>query len=303
MRILGLWLDNYISGTATERFKKPIESMGHFLDVLDLNSPNLDSELLKRVNDYNLLIHLPYRSFIRPEIIRHISKNTDLITLLWNGDDEWQSISKYENSIELSNNYNYTVTTWRQGFENGIYKVSNSKVIPAQWGYSSQDWKPNKRKKDIDIYFCGSRTANRDFYLRHLKDEGFNVVIEGPGYSDKIPLKKMIGNYQRAKIALSFIKDVKRGFEYSQIKARTFEIPATGTFHLSEYCPELKRYFKIGKEIETFNNPDELISKCRKYLKDSTGREKIAHEGFLANKKNSYSNIFKQIFKEIDFEV
>jgi spore maturation protein CgeB len=78
-----------------------------------------------------------------------------------------------------------------------------------------------------------------------------------------------------ARIALCFFSTLNRD-SYTR---RTFEIPAVGTFMLSEYSDDVARLFLEGKEAEYFRNTDEMLSKIRRYLADTRLRAAVAAAG------------------------
>jgi spore maturation protein CgeB len=71
--------------------------------------------------------------------------------------------------------------------------------------------------------------------------------------------------------------------------ARTFEIPASGSFLLAERTPEHEQYFEEGREAEFFSTEAELVEKLRKYLSDSAARARIAAAGRLRCTRSGYS--------------
>ncbi len=60
---------------------------------------------------------------------------------------------------------------------------------------------------------------------------------------------------------------------------RIFEVTGSGIFLLTEYHENLKQYFDIGREIETFKDENELIDKILYYLAHPEEREEIARKG------------------------
>lgn len=289
MRVLALWVVNYYSGSTSERFIKPLEELGAKVDVIPLESGNIESKLITAVNSghYDFLLHVPYPGTVRLEVI----KNLPIMTIAWNGDDEWYWDKHKEFSENIEKSHEYCITTYAPALANYRHGLLGS------WGHS-EDWTKKKVKKDIDIYFCGSSTPIRDNYLRALIDKGFKVLADGPGYAGKVPLETMIDRYRRAKIGLSFVTENKDSLIYQQVKARTFEIPACGTFQLSEYCREIP--FRDNKDIGYFYDDSSLVRQCKYYLKNENEREAIAKSGHLKSKDYSYKNIFKRIFKQIE---
>lgn len=68
-------------------------------------------------------------------------------------------------------------------------------------------------------------------------------------------------------ICLGLLSEVRQGASSGDlITARTFQIPACGTFMLHERTPEVLQYFEEGKEIACFNSAEELVSQVRHYL-------------------------------------
>ena len=302
MKIIGLWLSDYYSGSTDERFVNPLKSLGHYVDVVNLSSPSCTSDLMKKVekNNYDFLINVPYRDFMSTEIIRHISFKTKTKTILWNGDDDWEINQNPQLHERNAISHNYIVTTFERAMPYYDRIGMKGRVYLESWGFSKSDLFKKRTKKDTDIYFCGARTPERDYYLRALREADLNPVFEGAGYTNKkISLSQMIDNYRRAKIGLNFTFSTKDQFSYSQVKARNFEIPALGTFQLSEDALEMNRFFKSGKNIETFTTAFGMIEKIKFYLKNPKKREAIAKEGYKAVQKFSYENIFKRIFERI----
>ncbi len=60
---------------------------------------------------------------------------------------------------------------------------------------------------------------------------------------------------------------------------RMFEVTGCGSFLLTEYYENLSEFFKLGVEIETFRNREELIDKIHYYLANPEKREEIAKNG------------------------
>jgi len=63
------------------------------------------------------------------------------------------------------------------------------------------------------------------------------------------------------------------------MKARVFEVPATGALLVSEYTEDLENCFKIGEEILTFTNEEELLDTLRTLNKDVNVVFDIAKKG------------------------
>lgn len=148
------------------------------------------------------------------------------------------------------------------------------------------------RKFKYDVSFIGHyENDGRINFLEEIVSRGFNLKLLGPGWNNEIRKSILKNQYPvsfvwgeqynealcNSKIALCFLSKLNRD-TYTR---RCFEIPASGTFMLSEYSSDLSTLFIEGKEVEFFRNKQELISKINFYLKNDSAREKIAKAGYL----------------------
>ncbi len=60
---------------------------------------------------------------------------------------------------------------------------------------------------------------------------------------------------------------------------RLFEVPATGSFLLTDHSLEVAHAMTPGMHIETFSDLGEFQQKLRHYLADAASRERIAAQG------------------------
>ncbi len=145
-----------------------------------------------------------------------------------------------------------------------------------------------------DVIFVGHyENDGRDKLIKNLIEKGINIRLFGTGWqasSEYGYLKeKMSGDikplYGRdynlalnsGKIALVFLSKINND-TYTR---RCFEIPATGTFMLSEYTKDLaEMLFLESKEADYFKNGEELLEKIKLYLNDNELREKVAMSGY-----------------------
>ena len=148
-----------------------------------------------------------------------------------------------------------------------------------------------EKQYKYDITFVGGWTEKRQEILGKIAD--FTVTIYGPKWRRKNLLNfrfkhkikgagiwenNLVNLYNTTKIALNISAwDTEK---FSGLNFRVFDIPACGSFLLTDYSDELKEYFMIGEEIETYRNINELNDKLLFYLKNEVTREKIALRGY-----------------------
>ncbi len=114
---------------------------------------------------------------------------------------------------------------------------------------------------------------------------------------------KMIEIFGHSRVNLGFATVYAGGHEGGEelyhLRLRDFEIPMSGGFYLTRYTHELETYFKIGEEIECYKTTDELIDKCRFYLKNEGKRDSIRRAGLLRSRTcHTWKNRFNQLFAD-----
>jgi glycosyltransferase involved in cell wall biosynthesis len=156
-----------------------------------------------------------------------------------------------------------------------------------------------QEKWNNDLVFIGHHEKRTEAAILALIDAGVNVQVYGHGpwfrskNSDRLAphLKERLSNedYESA------LKGAKIGFcshsewNYNQTAARSFEIPASGTFLLALRSQRHQEFYKEGEEAEFFLNHDELVRKTKHYLAHSEEREKIAAAGHRRAVDGGYS--------------
>ena len=154
------------------------------------------------------------------------------------------------------------------------------------------------RRLGGDVGFIGAWEKERCESILYLANNGIKVRVFGDSkwraYNGIDNLEIMPGifseDYSKAlqafKISLCFLRKMNFDLQTS----RTMEIPACGGFMLAERTKEHLGLFKEGKEAEFFSTNEELLEKCRYYLKHEEARKRISSAGTLRCKKSGYSN-------------
>ncbi len=255
----------------------------------------INKKLVQTINTIKPELVFIYRGvIIYPETLSSIRKNSILFT--YNNDDPFGK--------------SYTAFFWRH-FLNGLancdhifyfreknyedYRRLGYENTSLLRGYYIKEKHfpikivaPNKYSSDV-IFIGHYERDNRAAILKYLIDNNINLKIFGPEwkysnyyrfFSKKIDIIPVRNDYNlainSAKIALSFLSKINN----DTYTTRSFEIPATQTFMLSEYSRDLDNLFKEGKEAEYFRSKQELLEKINYYLIHDKERERIASAGY-----------------------
>ncbi len=146
-------------------------------------------------------------------------------------------------------------------------------------------------KYSCDVCFVGAFDHNRERILSKVNEiEGINLKIFGwvgwkksslaSLYHGPLNLEQMVKLYGSAKICLNINgRNKSTDPVMNGVSLKTFEIPASNGFQISDYRKDVEDIFKIGEEIEIFKSDDELIEKIKFYLNNEKVREKIKKAG------------------------
>ncbi len=189
-----------------------------------------------------------------------------------------------------------------------IYRHANAEPIRRHGGKNvyllrsyfvpHQDFReepgPGDERFSCDVVFAGHyEDDGRVEALEKVAASGVKLNLFGGGWQRALrkiaqesplrrlfPVRPAFGREYRlaisgAKIALCFLSKLNRD-TYTR---RCFQVPAMGTFLLSEYTPDLAELFTEGEDIEFFRSPQEMLQKIERYQKNDTERELIADNG------------------------
>ena len=140
------------------------------------------------------------------------------------------------------------------------------------------------------MIFIGHHEPRTELYVRALLTAGIPIKVYGSGWKSRAqkiaiqwpaslgaPLSDVdyVKAIQGAKIALCCVSE----WNYNQTAARSYEIPACGTFLLAMRTPQHLESYREGVEAEFFGSPEELVAKARHYLGHDEERAAIAAAG------------------------
>lgn len=220
---------------------------------------------------------------------------------------------QYLESIPL---YNYIVTT-KSYILNDMKRLGAKNVLFVNNAFESRFHhlydlsKEDYSRLSADVSFVGSYESERCNSLLYLADHGIKVSVWGTGrkwrryidYSDNFILHDGLysedysKSFKASKISLCFLKKMN----FDQQTTRSVEIPACGGFMLAERTNEHKALFEEDKEAVYFSSNEELLEKCRYYLKHEEERKTIATLGHKRCIDSDYSNegMVRHVFQTI----
>lgn len=271
---------------------------------------------------------------LKKETVREITFKGGFKTFNWFSDDKWRvdNYSKYWAPC-----FNWVSTTEKSALLK-YKKLGFKNIIKTQFACNHFLYKPLNLPKIYDVTFVGQPHKNRVRIINKLKKEGINVKCWGRGWPNgRVSQEEMLKIFCQSKINLNFTKcsgkitlkslagifleknngaplriknpmawgDNLKSFidkQKNQIKGRSFEVPGTGSFILTDYTDGLEEYYEFGKEIACWKNVKDLSEKIRYYLENELEREEIANLGYKRTlTDHTYEKRFNDIFKKIGF--
>jgi spore maturation protein CgeB len=236
----------------------------------------LNTRLLQTVERErpDMMLFVPFLYEIWLETLL-IIKNRGILSLCWTTDDSW----KYDQQSKfIAHAFDAITTTYPDIFarykERGI-----ENVLLTQWAAPADALAPPlpAEKCTFAVTFVGANHGTRRSRLQWLARRGIHVEAFGYGWPNgTVSVPRMREVIRQSVISLNFANS--RGD--NQIKARTFEVPGAGGFLLTENAPGLDRFYRLGEEIEAFDDMEQLEVKIKHYLADRDKRDAIARRGF-----------------------
>ena len=186
--------------------------------------------------------------------------------------------------------------------EDAVKKYCVEGAIPLYLpeGANPEIHKPHNMEKTIDVSFVGQCYGNRSEIIKRLESHGIHVEAYGYGWPNG-PLKTddMVRMYSKSRINLGFGGVIGLSSAYC-LKGRDFEIPMSGGLYLTEYHPELDKFYDLGSEIVTYKDFDDLVEKIRFLLSNPEKADEIRRKGFeRAHREHSWEMRFERIFQPL----
>lgn len=281
-------------------FKKALEDLGHqvipfYYDDLQGQKQQLALQLESVANTQqpDLIFFTLFGDQFDQDLLDRLRARWR--TINWFGDDTWRFDSF---SSRYAPHFTYCVTTDKFSLKKYL-ELGVNNVFLSQWASAFEEPPQAKVSSCVhDVTFVGTKNPYRVWFLKQLRKAGIQVQAFGHGWPNgSISQGDMFKLYRASRINLNLsnsisydirylcsgwrpIYDALRAKKYAdQIKARNFEIAASGGFQLAQYVPGLEDYFVIGREIICYSRQEEAIDLIRYYLSNETERLMIARDG------------------------
>jgi len=184
--------------------------------------------------------------------------------------------------------------------EDAVKKYCVEGAIPLYLpeGANPQIHKPHNIEKTIDVSFVGQCYGNRPGIIDKLRSRGIQVEAYGYGWPNgPLSTEEMVRMYSRSRINLGFGSVIGLSSAYC-LKGRDFEIPMSGGLYLTEYHPELEKFYDLNSEIVTYKDFDDLVERIRFLLSNPEKADEIRRMGFeRARREHSWEMRFERIFQ------
>jgi spore maturation protein CgeB len=85
------------------------------------------------------------------------------------------------------------------------------------------------------------------------------------------------------------------------VRLRDFEAPMCRTCYLTGYSEEIEEFYKLGEEIDTYHDSEELVDKTKFYLANPTAAEHLRTAGHVrARRDHTWVCRFRELLAKID---
>ncbi len=149
--------------------------------------------------------------------------------------------------------------------------------------------------KDLDFCFVGSWSKKRERFINAALEVSENGALYGPKWYRKtlrdrrfrrivkgryIGGESLVRLYNRSKIVVNVTEwGANAGASRSGMTMRLFEVPATGSFLLTDDSIETSLAVKPGQHAGTFADIEDFSKKLRFYLDNAAERQRVAAQG------------------------
>ena len=115
-----------------------------------------------------------------------------------------------------------------------------------------------------------------------------------------IPFGQMLEVFGRSEVCLNFSNVWLNGPGsqlVAHVRLRDFEAPMCRTCYLTGHTDEITEFYDVGREIDTYRTPEELIEKTRFYFAHPDAAERLREAGYRrAVSSHTWTHRFTELF-------
>ena len=212
-------------------------------------------------------------------------------TFKWFCDDTW----RFNTFSKVACNNFAVCSTPERGHVEKYHQIGYKNIIVANWHANSKFFTPKTfEKRPTDLSFVGALTsARKNFFVNSNHKMTFYF---------KLSQEQLFDAFCSSKIGVNLSFNENDPLMATQMKQRMFEIPAGAGLMITQYHEGIEEYYKIDKEIITFNSPIEYNEKLNFLLQNQHVAKSIAHRGHQRylkehDSKIRLTNVLEQIMK------
>jgi spore maturation protein CgeB len=302
-------------------FRSALEGMGHELVPFDFMAENrehgkreMNQRLLAVAKEAapDLSFFFLFEDQIDPETITEVGR-VGAPTVNWFADDHW----RFDDfTRHFAPAFDWCVTTDRDSLPR-YREIGYERAILSQWACNRYAYDRTAESLDYDVTFIGQSYGERPATVERLRAEGFDVRCWGFGWPEgRIEHDEMVRVFGASRINLNLSSAFnpperlpmrllrpfrgQREERRSQIKGRTFEVPGSGGFLLTDRVAYLDDYLTPGEEIGVFTSQDDLVAQVGWWLEHEEDRARAAEAGYRrVREEHTYDHRFAEIFDRI----
>lgn len=302
-------------------FRSALEGMGHevvpfdfFARELAVGREAMNAELLRTAEEVvpDVAFFFLFKDEVSPSTIESVTAPT----VNWFADDHW----RFDDfTRHFAPSFDLSVTTDAESLPR-YRALGYDRAMLSQWACNRYAYDRVTDELEHGVTFIGQPHGGREKIVATLQEAGFPVDCWGYGWPNgRADHDQMVRIFASSAINLNLsnsstmpwtlrmrVGAVVRGRRpwsvkrRSQIKGRTFEVPGSGGFLLTEHVPHLEEYFDIGREIATFESGRALVQQVGYWMEHPEERAAVADAGYRrVRAEHTYDHRFEAIFKRM----
>jgi len=180
------------------------------------------------------------------------------------------------------------------------YLVEGCNSIYLPEASDSELFSPSNKPKLYDVIFVGKAYGIRSKIIDKIEKSGIHVECFGSDWPNgRISTEKMAEHFARSRIVLG-VGTIGHCSDFYSLKMRDFDGPMSGSLYITHDNIDLYDLYDIGKEIITYQTPEECSEKINYYLKHQDEAAIIAKAGRKrAVRDHTWEKRFEKMFKTL----